>query len=453
MTAEITLYKEYYEYDEYRNPSRVANNKGELTDYQYLSNGLLDYSIDYDFKWGTTYTYPYDAPDPDALITKTPKTKTDYTYNKYGLCTKYESFQVDINGQKIEGATRKYHDYSYNISPNSKIFGSLQRENDELYIDIYYYYDQTDGKLLATVNLDSNTGICYTYDEMDNLTGVMPATFSSPSSYTPVTNRENVEYTYNSNNYLESIQTNSTTYTFNYDIFGNNTSIDIGNSEIVEYVYNQNNGKLKKTVYSNGFSVEYVYNDIELLTELWYTDDVGTKQKAYEYEYTADGQLYKFTDNLSDKSTVYRYDSNNRLVGFVEYENDDLIHDFSSEVFYNDKGLLSGTYYDLNFLNGSATDSAAWSYSYTYHPDDKIEYIFIRNSESIGGEYFYYDWYDRVNKKVYTFEASDSSSSSFRYEVNYTFEEYSGNSSDRIATYTGTVNPSPIHILTTTTEI
>ena len=44
---ENIFYKEYYEYDEYRNPSRVANNKGELTDYQYLLPLTLRKLTDY----------------------------------------------------------------------------------------------------------------------------------------------------------------------------------------------------------------------------------------------------------------------------------------------------------------------------------------------------------------------------------------------------------------------
>ena len=58
----------------------------------------------------------------------------------------------------------------------------------------------------------------------------------------------------------------------------------------MEYTYNENNGKLNKITYGNGLIVEYVYNDLELLTEVWYTK--GTvKYSAYEYEYTADGQV------------------------------------------------------------------------------------------------------------------------------------------------------------------
>ena len=44
----------------------------------------------------------------------------------------------------------------------------------------------------------------------------------------------------------------------------------------------QNNGKLNKITYGNGFSVSYVYNVLELLTEVWYnyTDRTSKKTNA-----------------------------------------------------------------------------------------------------------------------------------------------------------------------------
>ena len=79
------FYNEFYFYDNNRNVTRIANNEGELTDYVYTSNNLVDYTVDYDFTYLGTYLYPYNYTNHDSLITKIPKTKTDYTYNAYGL--------------------------------------------------------------------------------------------------------------------------------------------------------------------------------------------------------------------------------------------------------------------------------------------------------------------------------------------------------------------------------
>ena len=66
----------------------------------------------------------------------------------------------------------------------------------------------------------------------------------STTQYTTVLGAESVSYTYNSNNILSSIITGSTTYTLNYDIFGNSSSVEIGNTTLASYGYKQ---KLKKS--------------------------------------------------------------------------------------------------------------------------------------------------------------------------------------------------------------
>ncbi len=242
---------------------------------------------------------------------------------------------------------------------------------------------------------------------------------------------------------MSSISTESTTYSFTYDVFGNPTSIKAGDNTVSSYSYNNRNGKLNKVAYSNGFIVEYFYNDIELLTEIWYTDDAGTRQKAYEYEYTASGQVHEFIDNINGRSTVYKYDNNDRLIAFIEYENDDFYHDFSSQIFYNDQGLLSSVYYDVNHLNGSAVDATGWSYFHAYDDSSKlIDYVTIRTPTTAGGEYYYYDDYDRVYQKVNSLYVSGNSSVKFRNQIDYTYKEYSGYTatSNWISTYTSTVN-------------
>ena len=80
---------------------------------------------------------------------------------------------------------------------------------------------------------------------------------------------------------------------YTYDAFGNSSSVDIGSTTLASYEYNENNGKIKKINYGNGFSVEYVYNRLEMLTEIWYNES-NVRTLAYEYEYTAYGQVHKF---------------------------------------------------------------------------------------------------------------------------------------------------------------
>ena len=138
-----------------------------------------------------------------------------------------------------------------------------------------------------------------------------PATYSYTMPI-PIENAENVNYTYDTKGQLAEISTDSTTYTFNYDVFGNASSIEAGDNTLASYEYNENNGKLKKITYGNGYAVEYVYDRLENLEKICYNKN-GTSTLAYSYEYTKDGQVYKFTDHIRGITTVCKYDSNNRL--------------------------------------------------------------------------------------------------------------------------------------------
>ena len=66
----------------------------------------------------------------------------------------------------------------------------------------------------------------YECDEMGRLIEAIPARYQNTSAYREVTDSESVGYTYDSQNRLSTITTNSTTYTFIYDAFGNTTSVE-----------------------------------------------------------------------------------------------------------------------------------------------------------------------------------------------------------------------------------
>ncbi len=288
-------------------------------------------------------------------------------------------------------------------------------------IKTQYFYDETDGKLLASVNPTAQNGICYRYDEMGNLVTVLPAYYETDTSYGEITTVENVSYAYNSKNLLSTITTKSTVYSFTYDKFGNPTSVKAGDNSIASYTYNGRNGKLNKVTYGNGFSVDYVYNDIELLKEIWYNYSDGTRELAYEYEYTAYGQVYKFTDNASERTTIYKYDINGQLVDFVEYDNGDFYHDFSANLFYNDRGEVIRVNYRINDLSGAAF--VIGTYSYDYESDGRISSVDIDTEATAGDERYTYDYYNRVSSITTSHASQSNSSSVFENRVDFTFME------------------------------
>ena len=102
-------------------------------------------------------------------------------------------------------------------------------------------------------------------------------------------------------------------------MFGNNTGIEVGDTALATYEYAENNGKLQKVTYGNGIIVEYVYDGVENLTEVWHTIS-GARTLVYEYEYTAKGQLVQIYDYLNDEGTNYRYNEAGQLIGEHTYD-------------------------------------------------------------------------------------------------------------------------------------
>ena len=73
--------------------------------------------------------------------------------------------------------------------------------------------------------------------------------------------------------FLDSITTESTTYDFTYDAFGNTTSVKAGNSTLASYTYNANNGKLSILTYGNGVKVKYLYDVLDRIEGIQYNID------------------------------------------------------------------------------------------------------------------------------------------------------------------------------------
>ncbi|MCR3600445.1 RHS repeat protein, partial [Salmonella enterica subsp. enterica serovar Mbandaka] len=163
----------------------------------------------------------------------------------------------------------------------------------------------------AVINPDESTGLVYSYDSLGNITLVEPASYTS-SGVASVTNAESAAYTYE-NGRLSTIVTGSSTYSFTYDVFGNNTGIDVGDRNLTDYTYNARNGKLAKITYGNGFVVNYVYDELDRVKSISYNGTV-----AYQYEYDANGNLCKLIDKTSGRTYQYKYDDQGRLTGFYE---------------------------------------------------------------------------------------------------------------------------------------
>ena len=264
---------------------------------------------------------------------------------------------------------------------------------------------------MAVVNAYEGTGICYTYDAIGNLQTATPCSYDvDEDTYSPVSGVENVTYTYSTTedprNLLHSVATGSTTYTFTYDSFGNSDAISAGSRDLASYEYNPYNGKIQKITYGNEFFVEYVYDELDNVKEVCYNG-----VEAYEYSYTAYGQLYRFDNLIDGTSTIYEYDPTGRLVHFTEFDSDTMVNEFSSLIYYDAEGRIH--YYDYIGAYASSSGVNDWSTTYriNFLNDGRLNGFSLDANSNISTETatasvdFTYDKYNRPTSKAYTYSA------------------------------------------------
>ena len=445
-------FEEYYEYDDNKNLTRAANNRGEFTDYYYDSSDRLIKTVNCDFvdDLGGVY-YPYREESPDDWITPTPKTATEYTYNSYGLLTQTKTYQTTDGTIQTVGTDAIATYNTYDTAPGSYIFGALLTETNGVDMGTRYFYDSTNGQLMATLDMYSNDGVCYTYDNAGRLTVVTPAIYSATTgTYAPESESERVSYSYTYGDRLQKATTASTKYSFTYDSFGNQETVKAGDNTLATYEYNDFNGKINKIIYGNGLIVEYFYNKLENLERVCYTYNSGTDNEetitAYEYEYTSNGVLYKFRDLINGETTVYQYDHNGKLINAIEYADngDGTITDSEYEVkyhkklSYNSKGELNTAYYYLDYTASGAKYSAYFGKSYYYDTDGKL------SDEHVSNKIISYT-YDDFGRLIGVNFASSAlnSTDTFAHSDSYTYRSFGTDSTDAlVGSHTHTINGS-----------
>ena len=433
----------YYVYDDNNNIIRVADTRGRVVDYTYTTNGLPLDEIVSDISIMSHYSYDEFA---TGAVPLSFKQCTTYQYNEYGLVMSKDTVDLNSDGTLSASTADFRTEYTYVTSADSKIFGALTKERDLAGATTCYYYDATNGNLMAKVNISSTYGTAYTYDALGRLISAVPARSSSDASYTVVNGAESVEYTYVEGK-LYNIKTYTTEYLINRDNFGRIVFIKSPTGTFATYRYNDSNGKLNKITFGNKDVEEYVYNDLELLSEIWYTESGGTKTLHHKYEYTASGMLYKYTDYVNGRATVCKYDASDRLVNMSEYDINTNMHEYSATLGYTEEGRLSGKYLDLeySFTNGASTVesiSASLNYTYSYGDNGAIS----RQTYYAGGGIslimnYSYDKYDRVSSVVSTHTTGELS---FIQQEQYVYDtkvvDGGYYDSARVKRYVSTVN-------------
>ena len=419
-------YYEFYEYNTEGKLSLYANSNGEMYEYSYTGSNLTSeiFYLFEDIDGGTFYPYGYE--NKELYIVKYPKTQIIYTYNNFGQQISSDAFEIEYDNDNniIEKVGSKhYTSYkTYITTDGSRIFGKLLESEDSSGAIVKYYYDEGYGYLLAAIKSDG-TGLAYSYDEIGNISKVQPAILEN-EEVQKVEDDNYVEYEYDEFQQLNEISTSTMQYSFHYNVFGLIDSLSIGDNEVVSYVYdngdNSVNGKLRELIYSNGYIIKYNYDELSNLSKILYEYN-GVETVAYEYSYTASGQLYKFDNYINNKSTIYEYDVYGQLTNYYEVDLLSNTFDFSTSINYDDLGMIS----KVEYLGDYIVEDGIYGYRleniYGYNHDQTIDnFVLINNNQILNVDYEY-DEYKRLLQKEYEYingNISFNSSISYYYNVN-----------------------------------
>ena len=427
-------YYEYYVYDEHKNLTALATSDGDMTIYTYDEEHIYQVNsvAQCRYSYKGEYVLPINEASPIDLVNKYYRSETEYEYDSYGnnIGVTVHSSSIANENDSTETPLKIHSSFAYDVRLDSVMFGAILSETDEMGTVTYYYYDADTCRLKATANSASGNGLVYTYDEKGTLCAVTPGCYVSPEAYTEITNEEKVEYTYGEDNSLSDLTTATTTYGFTYDEFGNRVRFEIGEDEVVSYEYAENNGKLKKVNYANGFSVEYVYNSLEMLKEVWYNSN-GARVKAYEYEYTADGLLSSVKDNINGDRTEYTYDHRNRVVRIATTRDSDMHNSLFTHREFQSDGKLRYTQTWIDILSGTNYDDDSVYYLRQYNNDagNLYNYVIICRNTSFGLG-FTYDEFERVSLLSFSMKSFDA-------DYTYTYKsngEYTTGQIDSVTT-------------------
>ena len=138
--------------------------------------------------------------------------------------------------------------------------------------------------------------------------------------------------------------------------------------------------------------------------------------------------MYKLVDHINGKTRVYRYGVGNKLLGVVDYDNSDLVHDFSIALTYDEKDRLYVENQHLNYTHGGSVVSDDVQYLYTYTDDGKLSKMEI-NASAMSSMIYSYDSFDRLTRKRLYLGMSD-------FTTQYTYREKTNLTNTEISRYT-----------------
>lgn len=151
------------------------------------------------------------------------------------------------------------------------------------------------------IEIDENGGnVLYNYNAIGELASVSQIVSSLSDTQTMQT-----DYTYE-NDRVKSITHNGFSYNYEYDVWGNVTSVKVGNQPLVSYNYgsNENRNCVNKITYGNGDYTEYTFTTEGNISTVKSCKENGTVTSHYVYSYE-NGTIKSIKDLVERIQTDY----------------------------------------------------------------------------------------------------------------------------------------------------
>ena len=240
---------------------------------------------------------------------------------------------------------------------------------------------------------------------------------------------------------------NDQTYEFTYDIWGNRTSVSVGEIQLATYTYADQNGNLTAMNYGNGESISYTYDEFGRVKTATYSDG-----RVLTYTYTGEGVLYSVHDSVANKSWYYNYDSMNRL---HDFQTDDVHAEFKYDTYnrmvtrraMSEAGEAAETYtYDTDSTNSISDGllirmqmTTYGKIDYTYDELQRLSQKHIYSERSGGG--FWEEFFYKAGSTAGTTTSLVAEKKNWKNNTNMTHDfHYTYDGNGNILTETDSVN-------------
>ncbi len=296
---------------------------GDYDNIFYLkSNDNSSYSI-------VTSNVVYDPDETENYINKAFTINEDYSIT----ISDWVSFDYNQEFFFEQTENKLFIESNATYTDDGRFISSV---TDSLGNTSIYDYNTTNGLLNSVTDPDNNSTY-YTYDSKLRLTNIKKG-------------EEQVSYEYNGKNLLSNIVFGTDNYKFIYDQYNNPLSTKINDNTLITNTYEANNGNLLKVTYGNNDEIHYTYDKLNRLESIIkendtytnYYDNLGriaklssnTTNYLYEYDFAKRLSTYKY-DNYS---TNYDYDKDN-LVDKKEEKLANTMYTYNYE--YNTESALT----------------------------------------------------------------------------------------------------------------